>query len=42
MAFTVDQAVVRWVNGQEFGMEYTSARPAQRERLRALVMKTKQ
>lgn len=37
----VDQAIVRWVNGQEFGMEFTSIRLAQRERLRALLMKAK-
>ena len=35
----VDQAIVRWVNGQEFGVEFTSIRLAQRERLRALLMK---
>jgi hypothetical protein len=35
----VDQAVVRWVKGQEFGVEFTSIRLAQRERLRALLMK---
>ena len=37
----VDEAMVRWVNGQEFGVEFTSLRLAQRERLRALVMKEK-
>ena len=35
----VDAALVRWVKGQEFGLEFTSIRPAQRERVRALVMK---
>lgn len=37
----VDQALVRWVEGQQFGLEFTSIRLAQRERLRALIMKTK-
>ena len=37
----VDEAIVRWVNGQEVGIEFTSIRPAQQERLRALVMKVK-
>jgi hypothetical protein len=37
----VDQAVVRWVKSPEFGVEFTSIRLAQRERLRALLMKAK-
>lgn len=37
----VDQAIVRWVEGQEFGLEFVSIRLAQRERLRALLMKVK-
>ena len=37
----VDEAIVRWVNGQQFGLEFSSIRLAQRERLRALVMQTK-
>src|SRR5512147_1136438 len=37
----VDEAMVRSVNGQEFAVEFTSIRLAQRERLRALVMKEK-
>ena len=37
----VDQAVVRWVNGEQFGLEFTEIRLAQRERLRALMMKTR-
>lgn len=37
----VDEAIVRWVNGQDVGIEFTSVRPAQQERLRALVMKAK-
>jgi hypothetical protein len=37
----VDQAVVQWVKGQEFGVEFRSIRLAQQERIRALVMKAK-
>ena len=37
----IDKAVVRWVDGPEFGVEFTAIRPAQRERLRALLMKAK-
>jgi hypothetical protein len=37
----IDQAVVRWVDGHCFGLEFTSIRPAQRERLRGLFMKSK-
>ncbi len=37
----VDQAIVRWVEGPEFGLEFVSIRLAQRERLRALLMKVK-
>ncbi|HXV68373.1 MAG TPA: PilZ domain-containing protein [Nitrospira sp.] len=35
----IDQATVRWADGQRFGLEFTEIRPAQRERLRALIMK---
>jgi hypothetical protein len=35
----IDQATVRWADGQRFGLEFTDIRPAQRERLRALIMK---
>ena len=35
----IDESVVRWVRGESFGLEFTGIRPAQRERLRALVMK---
>lgn len=35
----IDESVVRWVEGQTFGLEFTAIRPAQRERLRAIVMK---
>lgn len=37
----VEEAVVRWVQGHEFGVEFSSIRLAQRERLRALLMKVK-
>lgn len=37
----IDEAVVRWVEGQSFGLEFVGIRPAQRERLRAIVMKAK-
>ena len=37
----IDHAVVRWVDGQCFGMEFTGIRPAQRERLRSMLMKVK-
>ena len=37
----VDQALVRWVEGQQFGLEFTSIRLAQRERLRDLIMKAR-
>ena len=35
----IDHAVVRWVDGQCFGLEFTGIRPAQRERLRSMLMK---
>ncbi len=37
----IDEAIVRWVKDQSFGLEFTGIRPAQRERLRALIMKSK-
>ena len=37
----IDHAVVRWVDGPAFGLEFTGIRPAQRERLRAILMKSK-
>ncbi|OQW33727.1 MAG: hypothetical protein A4E19_02435 [Nitrospira sp. SG-bin1] len=37
----VDQALVRWIDGTQFGLEFTSIRLAQRERLRTLIMKTR-
>ena len=35
----IDQALVRWVDGGRTGLEFTSIRTAQRERLRAMIMK---
>jgi hypothetical protein len=37
----IDEALVRWVNGEKFGLELTGIRPAQRERVRAIIMKAK-
>jgi len=37
----IDQAVVRWVRGQVFGVEFLNLRPIQRKRLRHLVEKFK-
>ena len=37
----IDHAVVRWVDGQCFGLEFTGIRPAQRERLRSILMNFK-
>jgi len=37
----VDEVVVRWAQEGRYGIEFTSIRLAQRERLRALVMKSK-
>ncbi|HLZ34815.1 MAG TPA: PilZ domain-containing protein [Nitrospira sp.] len=37
----IDEAVVRWIDGEMFGLEFVGIRPAQRERLRAIVMKAK-
>ena len=37
----IDEALVRWVKGSAFGLEFTEIRSAQRERVRALIMKAK-
>jgi hypothetical protein len=37
----IDQAIVRWSDGRKFGLEFTNIRLAQRERLRAMIMKTR-
>lgn len=34
----IEQAIVRWVRGRSFGLEFIGIRLAQRERLRALIM----
>ena len=35
----IDDALVRWVSGATSGLEFTGIRPAQRERVRAIIMK---
>lgn len=37
----VDQAIVRWIDGKQFGVEFIGIRLAQRERLRSLIMKSR-
>lgn len=37
----IDEAQVRWVKGAHFGLEFTGIRPAQRERVRAIIMAAK-
>ncbi len=37
MVIEIDQAVVRWVIGQEFGLEFTSIDPEQFERLTKVI-----
>lgn len=37
----VEQAIVRWIDGKQFGLEFISIRLAQRERLRNLIMKSR-
>ena len=37
----IDEALVRWVKGPTFGLVFTKIRPAQRERVRAIIMKAK-
>ena len=37
----VDHAVVRWIHGRTFGLEFQDLRPVQRERLRRLVEKVR-
>ena len=36
----IDEALVRWVKGENFGLEFTGIRSAQRERVRAIIMKS--
>ncbi|ULA64379.1 MAG: PilZ domain-containing protein [Nitrospira sp.] len=37
----INQAIVRWLDGKEFGLEFIDITMAQRERLRTLVMKAR-
>lgn len=37
----IDRAIIRWVDGYTFGLEFDVILPAQRERLRHLIMKGK-
>jgi len=37
----IEQGIVRWVENEGFGLEFTGIQPAQRERLRAIIMKVK-
>jgi hypothetical protein len=37
----IDEALVRWVKGTTFGLEFTGIRPAPRERIRAIIIKSK-
>ncbi|MDE3042153.1 MAG: PilZ domain-containing protein [Nitrospirota bacterium] len=37
----IDGAIVRWVKDNSFGLEFTDIRSAQRERIRAIIMKAK-
>lgn len=37
----IDEALVRWVKGESFGLEFTQIMSAQRERIRAIIMKAK-
>jgi PilZ domain-containing protein len=34
----IEHSTVRWVRGQNFGLEFTGIRSAQRERLRTIIM----
>lgn len=38
----INQAIVRWIDKDEFGLEFVSITMAQRERLRTLVMKARE
>lgn len=37
----IERAVVRWLKGEEFGLEFLIIQPAQRDRLRAFLMNLK-
>lgn len=36
-----EDAIIRWVVGRQFGLEFTTLRPAQWERLRALLLQAR-
>jgi hypothetical protein len=36
----LERAVVRWIEGKTFGLEFLSLRPAQRERIRLLLARS--
>jgi hypothetical protein len=38
----VDRAVVRWIKGRTFGLEFVSMQAAQRDRLMRVIMRLKQ
>jgi len=37
----IEEALVQWINGTTFGLEFTRIRSAQRERVRDMIMKAK-
>lgn len=37
----IDEGLVRWVKGSNFGLEFTGIRSAQRERVRGIIMAAK-
>jgi c-di-GMP-binding flagellar brake protein YcgR len=41
-AMKVDRAIVRWVQGRHFGVEFASMHSSQRDRLTRFIMKVKQ
>jgi hypothetical protein len=41
-AMKVDRAIVRWVKGRHFGVEFVSMHSSQRDRLTRFIMKVKQ
>ena len=40
-ALRINEAIVRWIDNDEFGLEFVNITMAQRERLRTLVMKAR-
>ena len=37
----VDEAIIRWVRGHDFGVEFTRIQPSMRSRILMLMMKAK-